>query len=83
MTAHLESITSISEGTGGTRRFIYVASFEKLITVKELEKRRNTYFVGDLTPEETELAKLLTVGIKKRKEGKDDPSIVWGGMDDE
>lgn len=83
LTAYLESITSISEGTGGTRRFIYVASFEKLITVKELEKRRNTYFVGDLTPEETELAKLFTVGIKKRKEGKDDPSIVWGGMDDE
>lgn len=63
LTAYLDSITSISEGTGGTRRFIYVASFEKLITVKELEKRRDKYFVGELTPEEAELAKLLKVGI--------------------
>jgi len=81
--AYLESITSISEGTSGTRRFIFVASFEQLISVRELDKRRNTYFVGDLTPEEAELAKWLRVGIKKRKEGSDDPSIVWGGMDDE
>jgi hypothetical protein len=83
LTAYLGSITSISEGTGGTRRFIYVASFEKLITVKELEKRRDTYFVGELTPEEAELAKLLKVGIRKRNEGKDHPSTVWGGMDDD
>jgi hypothetical protein len=83
LSAYLDSITSISEGTGGSRRFIYVASFEKLITVKELEKRRDKYFVSELTQEEAELTKLLKVGIKKRKEGKDDPSIVWGGMDDD
>jgi hypothetical protein len=82
LAAYLESITSISEGTGGTRRFIYVASFENLITVKELEKRRNTYFAGDLSPEEAELAKLLRVGIKMRNEGKDHPSMVWGGMEE-
>ena len=83
LAAYLESITSISEGTGGTRRFIYVASFEKLISVKELEKRRNTYFVDNLSTEESELAKLLQRGIQKRKEGKDDPSMVWGGMEDD
>jgi hypothetical protein len=83
LAAYLESITSISEGTGGTRRFIYVASFENLITVKELEKRSNTYFVGDLSPEEAELAKLLRVGIKRRNEGKDHPSMVWGGMEED
>ena len=83
LTAYLDSITSISEGTGGTRRFIYVANFENLITVKELEKRRDKYFVGELTPEEAELAKLLKVGIRKRNEGKDHPSMVWGGMGDD
>jgi len=81
--AYLESITGISEGTGGTRRFIFVANFEKLISVKELKKRLNTYFIGELTPEEAELAKLLRLGVRRRNEGKDDPSIVWGGMDDD
>jgi KAP family P-loop domain len=83
VTVYLNSITATSEGTGGTRRFIYVTSFENLITIKELEKRRNTYYVGELTSEEADLAKMLRVGIRKRKEGKDHPSMVWGGMDDE
>lgn len=81
--AYLDSITSLSEGTAGTRRFIFVSSFEKLISIRELEKRRNKYFVGELTPEEAELSKLLTLGIRKRKEGKDNPSMVWDAMNDD
>jgi hypothetical protein len=80
--SYLESIVSISEGTGGTRRSIYVTSFEHLISIEELEKRRGQYLDGELTTDEAKLVRLLRRAIERRREGKDHPSMVWNEDDD-
>jgi hypothetical protein len=74
---YLASLVSVSDGTGGAREFIYVASFENLISMKELEWRINSYLNGELTAEETELVKLFKKGVKRRREGRDHPTQVW------
>jgi len=79
--SYLESMVSTSEGTGGTRRFIFVASFEHLISIEELEGRVDKYLSGELTADEAELVRLFRRGVKKRQEGKDDHSIVWNEGD--
>jgi hypothetical protein len=80
--SYLESMVSTSEGTGGTRRFIFVASFEHLISVEKIERRVYKYLNGELTADEAELVRLFRRGVKKRREGKDHPSIVWNEEDD-
>lgn len=74
---YLESIISRAEGTGGSRQFIFVASFEHLFSVEELEAKVNQYLNGELPPHEAGLVRLFRKGVQKRREGKDDPHHVW------
>lgn len=81
--AYLESIVTTSEGTGGTRRFLFVVSFEHVISIEELEGRINQYLTGELNSDEAELVKLFRRGVKKRHEGRDHYSLVWNDEDDD
>jgi hypothetical protein len=78
---YLESIISRAEGTGGSRRFIFVASFEPLFSVEELEAKVDQYLDGELTPYEAGLLRLFKKGVQTRREGKDDPYHVWAQRD--
>jgi len=79
---YLASLVSVSDGSGGVREFIYVASFENLISMEELEARIDRYLNGELTSEEAEVVKLFRKGVKKRREGRDHPSQVWTNEDE-
>ena len=74
---YLEAIVSKSEGTSGTRRFVFVSSFEQLISIEELEGRVDRYLNSETTADEAELVRLFRRGVKKRREGKDHFSTVW------
>jgi hypothetical protein len=78
---YLESIISRAEGTGGSRQFIFVASFEHLFSVEELEAKVDQYLSGELPPHEAGLLRLFRKGVQKRREGKDDPYHVWAQRD--
>jgi hypothetical protein len=77
MAGYLESIISRAEGTGGSRQFIFVASFERLFSIEELEAKVDQYLNGELPPHEAGLLCLFRKGVQKRREGKDDPYNVW------
>jgi hypothetical protein len=78
---YLESIISRAEGTGGSRQFIFVAGFEHLLSVEELEAKVDQYLNGELSPHEAGLVRLFRKGVRKRREGKDDPYHVWAQPD--
>jgi len=80
--SYLDSIVLTSEGTGGTRRAIFVSSFEHLIQIEELEAKVDKYVTGELTADESDLVSLLKNGVKKRREGKDDPFSVFSERDE-
>ncbi len=44
--SYLESILSKADGTGGPRQFLFVASFENLFQIQELEKKISEHLDG-------------------------------------
>lgn len=75
--SYLESIPSKADGTGGPRQFLFVASFENLFQIQELEKKISEHLDGELTADEAELVRLFRKGVQKRREGKDAPFNAW------
>lgn len=68
---YLESVITTSEGTGGSRRYIQIRSFERTISVEELEGRVRQYLTGDLSAEEADLVRQFHRGVKRRADGKE------------
>jgi hypothetical protein len=77
----LESVITTSEGTGGSRRYIQIRSFEHTISIEELEGRVKQYMTGDLSAEEADLVRLFHAGVKRRTDGKEHQPL--GMFDDD
>lgn len=65
----LEQIQLSTDGTMGPKKYIHVASFEKIISPSALLEKVGSHMSGDLTNEERDSIKMLKAAIKRRDEG--------------
>lgn len=83
LVAFLSSIVGVSEGTGGTRRFIDIRSLEWLISPDDMltaiEKHLNT----NRSTEDEELVKMVKAGIRRRENGRENNPIAFFDDDSE
>jgi porphobilinogen deaminase len=75
------ALVTTSEGTGGSRRYIQIRSFEHTISIEELEGRVKQHMTGDLSAEEVDLVRLFHAGVKRRADGKEHQAL--GMFDDD
>lgn len=74
----LKQIQSTSDGPGGPKRFIYVASFERIISPNVLLEKVNAHLAGELTDDEEDSIKMLKAAIRRREDGTDnDPFAIF------
>lgn len=67
----LKHIQLFSDGTGGPKKFINVASFERIVPPEVLMKAVESYLVGDLSADEEASIKLLRAAMKRHEIGPD------------
>jgi Na+-transporting NADH:ubiquinone oxidoreductase subunit NqrA len=65
----LKQVQLTANGTGGTKKFINIASFERIIPLETLQEKIRTHLTGDLTSEEQESLRMLEAAIKRRDNG--------------
>lgn len=69
VTDFLKQIQSTADGTGGPKKFIHVASFERIIPSNVLLEKMELHLTGELTSDEQDSIKMLKAAIKRRVEG--------------
>lgn len=78
VTDFLRGIQSTADGTGGPRKFIHVASFERIIPSNLLLEKVALHLTGDLTSDEENLVKMLRAAISRRENGTEgNPSAIF------
>lgn len=77
-----QGIQSTSNGTGGRREFIHVASFENIIPPNVLLEKIDAHLTGERTNDEKKLVEMLKSAIKRREEGtENNPFAIFQDLD--